>query len=99
MYGCTAVPKYLRSLSPSGSLEDAFDAIAQHEQSLVETLLKYLKSKESRGVRIVGDEKTGSSRVPTISFVVTGEKAISSRDVVKVFDSKGNVRCCSMTSP
>lgn len=91
MYGCTAVPEYLRSLLPSASLDEAFDAIALHEQALIKLLLAYLKSKEPRGVRIVGDEGTDLSRAPTISFVVTGDKAIRSQDIVKVFDSKGNV--------
>lgn len=100
VYGCTAVPEYLRSLSPSDSLEGAFDLIARQEQALVQPLLQFLKSKELRGVKIMGDEGSGPSRVPTISFVVTGEKAIPSRDIVKVFDNRGNVRaswvrfCC-----
>ncbi|PSR74014.1 hypothetical protein PHLCEN_2v10198 [Hermanssonia centrifuga] len=96
VYGCTAIPEYLRSLSPSGSLVGAFDVIAKHEQSLIKPLLEYLKSKESRGVRIVGEEDVGPNRVPTISFVVVAEKpirsrrAIKSKDIVKVFDQKGN---------
>ena len=92
MYGCTAIPDYLRSLSASASLEDAWQKITQHEQTLVEPLLKYLKSKEERGVKIVGEEGSGLNRAPTISFVVAGEKPIASREVVKVFDQKGNVR-------
>ena len=92
VYGCTAIPDYLRSLSASASLEDAWQKIAQHEQTLVEPLLKYLKSKEERGVKIVGEEGSGLNRAPTISFVVAGEKPIASREVVKVFDQKGNVR-------
>lgn len=96
-YAVTAIPEYLRSLTPSGTLEDAFKSIADHEQSLVQPLLAYLKSQEARGVHIVGDENAGLSRVPTISFVVQGERPISSRDVVKVFDSKGNV--CLLSLP
>ena len=34
----------------------------------------------------------GTSRVPTVSFVVQGEKPLKSKDVVKVFDQKGGVR-------
>lgn len=98
VYGCTAVPEYLRSLAPSASLDEGFAAITYQEQLLVEPLLKYLKSKESRGVKIVGDEQTGLSRVPTISFVVTGERPIRSQDVVKVFDSKGNVSTTILSS-
>lgn len=102
VYGCTAVPPYLRSLSPSGSLEDAFAKIAEHEQTLVKPLLGYLKSKEARGVRIVGEEGSGLNRAPTISFVVGGERPIRSRDVVKVFDAQKNVslltQLCAVTS-
>lgn len=98
VYGCTAIPEYLRSLSTSDSLDEAFDLIAHHEQALVQPLLTFLKSKEPRGVKIVGDEHASLSRVPTISFVVTGEKPIQSRDIVKVFDSKGNVRHLLHTS-
>ncbi|KAI0073584.1 PLP-dependent transferase [Panus rudis PR-1116 ss-1] len=91
VYGITAIPKYLRSLSQSQSLEESFRLIAEHEQTLVSPLLTYLKSKTSRGVRIVGEERAGLSRVPTISFVVVGDRAIRSQDVVKVFDQKGGV--------
>jgi len=91
VYGCTAIPPYIKSLSPAGTLEDGFKAIEEHEQVLIAPLLKYLKSKEGRGVRIVGEEFAGSSRVPTISFVVVGENPIRSPDVVKIFDSKGNI--------
>lgn len=49
VYGCTAVPPYLKSLAPSGSLADAFDAIAAHEQTLLKPLLAYLRSKAERG--------------------------------------------------
>lgn len=43
-------------------------------------------------MRIVGDERGGLGRVPTISFVVRGERPINSREVVEVFDKKGGVR-------
>ncbi|KAI0326182.1 PLP-dependent transferase [Cubamyces sp. BRFM 1775] len=91
VYGCTGVPPYLRSLTPEGTLKAAWTAIAQHEQSLLEPLLAYLRAKRERGVRIVGDEGAGLGRVPTVSFVVVGERAIRSPDVVKAFDAKGNV--------
>ena len=92
VYGCTAVPPYLKSLTPVGTLAAAFGAITAHEQELLKLMLGYLRSKEARGVRVVGDEFEGPSRVPTVSFVVVGERAIRSRDVVKAFDEKGNVR-------
>ncbi|KZT04816.1 PLP-dependent transferase [Laetiporus sulphureus 93-53] len=91
VYGCTAVPVYLRSLTPSSSLEDAFDAIAKHEQTLIAPLLAYLRSKESRGVRIVGDEGESLNRVPTISFVVIGKRAMRSSDVVRGFDEREEI--------
>ncbi|KAI0827534.1 PLP-dependent transferase [Trametes gibbosa] len=91
VYSCTSVPPYIRSLTSEGTLEAAWAAVAQHEQSLVTPLLAYLRSKAPRGVRIVGDEGAGITRVPTVSFVVGGEKPIRSPDVVKAFDAKGNV--------
>ncbi|KAI0712843.1 PLP-dependent transferase [Cerioporus squamosus] len=91
VYGCTGIPPYLRSLTPLGSFEDAWAAIAAHEQALLKPLLEYLGGKAERGVRIVGEEQAGLGRVPTVSFVVVGERAIKSRDVVSVFDRKGNV--------
>jgi len=39
----------------------------------------------------VGDEKGGLSRAPTVSFVVVGQNALRSRDIVNVFDQKGGV--------
>ncbi|THH18322.1 hypothetical protein EW146_g2653 [Bondarzewia mesenterica] len=91
IYGVTGVLSYLLSLTPANNLKDSFRAIAEHEQTLIRPLLGFLKSQESRGVRIVGDEHAGPTRVPTISFVVTGERAIKSKDVVKVFDQKGDI--------
>lgn len=91
MYACTGVPPYLRSLAPEGTLEAAWGAVAQHEQKLLAPLLVYLQSKASRGVRIVGQEDAGLARVPTVSFVVVGERPIRSPDVVRAFDAKGNV--------
>ncbi|KAA1476925.1 PLP-dependent transferase [Dentipellis sp. KUC8613] len=90
-YGVTGVLEYLLSLTPSRDLDASFKAIAEHEQKLVEPLLAFLKSQEARGVHIVGSEKAGLSRAPTISFVVGGERPIKSRDVVKVFDQKGGI--------
>ena len=95
-YGTTAVVPYLKSLAQSGSLDDAFDVIAAHENKLLEVILGYLTSAEARerGVRVVGDERWGkdTSREPTVSFVVTGQRAMKSKDVVAVFDKKGGVR-------
>ncbi|OCH96474.1 PLP-dependent transferase [Obba rivulosa] len=91
VYGCTAVPPYLRSLTPSGDLGDAFDAITSHEQALLTPLLTFLRDQADRGVRIVGEEQTVLARVPTVSFVVVGDRRIDSKDVVKAFDKKGDI--------
>lgn len=91
VYSITAIPEYLRSLSPAGTLEAGYAAIAEYEQTLIHPLLTYLKNKESRGVRIVGDETADLSRVPTISFIVVGPQRKDSREIVKVFDEAGNV--------
>ncbi|KAL0570855.1 hypothetical protein V5O48_011097 [Marasmius crinis-equi] len=93
VYGTTGVLPYLLSLTPSNDLKASFEAIAEHEQKLIDPLLHYLTAPEQveRGVRVVGDEKGGMERVPTISFVVVGKKAMKSKDVVKVFDAKGGV--------
>ncbi|KAL0066660.1 hypothetical protein AAF712_006263 [Marasmius tenuissimus] len=68
----------------------SFEAIADQERKLIAPLLEYLTASEQvkKGVRVVGDEKAGGDRVPTISFVVEGRK---SKDIVKVFDSKGGI--------
>jgi selenocysteine lyase/cysteine desulfurase len=93
VYATTAVIPYLLSLSPENNLTASFKAIAEHEQTLSEPLLKYLLSEYDRGVRIVGDEKAGLGRVPTISFVVVGQRSIKSKDIVAVFDKHGDVSC------
>jgi hypothetical protein len=92
-YGSAKVVDYLLSFGPS--LSEAWESIAQHEQSeLVTPLLEFLTSDNmwKRGVRIVGDAKIGPSRAPTISFVVIGENPLKSKDVVEVFDKTGKVR-------
>ncbi|KAJ8516525.1 hypothetical protein ONZ45_g6157 [Pleurotus djamor] len=103
VWGTTGVIPYLLSLvpaptKPSGDvtvahLEAAFSAIAAHEQTLLEPLLGFLTAKEQveRGVRVVGTEQVGLDRVPTISFVVVGPRAIKSKAIVDVFDKKGGV--------
>ncbi|KAG5643748.1 hypothetical protein DXG03_009682 [Asterophora parasitica] len=92
-YGTTAAVAYLESLTPSGDVRDAFEAIALHEQTLVKPLLGFLTAdkQRERGVRVVGEEHAGLSRVPTISFVVVGQKPLRSRDIVAVFDKKGGI--------
>ena len=98
VYGSTGILDYLISLTPHNDLKKTFEAIASHEQSLVNALLSYLThpDQRARGVRVVGDEKGGLSRVPTISFVVVGQRALKSKDIVKVFDQKGGVSCVGL---
>ncbi|KAH9942236.1 PLP-dependent transferase [Epithele typhae] len=76
---------------PRGTLAAGWAAVAAHEQALLAPLLAYLRGKAARGVRIVGDEQAGAARVPTVSFVVVGARAVRSPDVVKAFDAKGDI--------
>jgi len=91
VYGTTAVLPYLLSLTPENDLNASFNAITDHEQKLIQPLLAFLTAPEQidRGVRVVGEESSGVSRVPTISFVVVGRNAMRSREIVQVFDKKG----------
>ena len=97
VYACTAVPAYLRALSPAGALDDAWARIAAHEQALVQPLLAYLLRRAPRGVRVVGEETAGLHRAPTVSFVVVGDRPVRSRDVVRAFDEKNTVSVGSRT--
>ncbi|KAJ6578653.1 pyridoxal phosphate-dependent transferase [Mycena vulgaris] len=92
-YGTTSVIPYLLSLTPANDLAASFDAIAVHETKLVSALLGYLTAPEqvARGLRVVGVEEISTSRVPTISFVVVGDRPMRSKDVVKVFDQRGGI--------
>ena len=93
-YAISGVLPYLRSLSPSSDIDDAFSRIASHEQALLHPLLGYLTSESARarGIRIVGNEQINLQRVPTVSFVVIGDRPVRSKDIVGYFDKKGNVR-------
>ena len=95
VYATTGVIPYLLSLTPQNDLKASFEAIADHEQALLQPLLGFLTdpTQKERGVRIVGSEQSGLSRVPTVSFVVVGQRALKSRDIVEVFDKKGGVSC------
>jgi hypothetical protein len=97
VYSTTAILPYLLSLSPSNSLNASFEAIASYERKLLGVLLGFLTAPEQvkRGVRVLGDDKVGTSRVPIVSFVVTGQRAIRSKEVVKVYDAKGEVNAIS----
>ncbi|KAG6917876.1 hypothetical protein DXG01_000646 [Tephrocybe rancida] len=92
-YATTGAVDYLLSLTSHRDLTKTFDGIAEHEQTLVAPLLEFLTApaQRERGVRVVGEEEVNLSRVPTISFLVVGQKPIKSKDVVKVFDQKGGI--------
>lgn len=93
VYGATAVVPYLKSLTPEDDLAASFDAIANHEQTLLAPLLRFLTDAKQvgRGVRIVGTSEINLSRVPTVSFVVVGQNSIKSKDIVGAFDKKGGI--------
>jgi hypothetical protein len=93
VYASTGILDYLLSLTPHNDLKKTFEAIATHEQTLVGPLLTYLThpDQRARGVRVVGSEQAGLLRVPTISFVVVGQRALKSKDIVGAFDRKGDV--------
>ncbi|KAJ7092383.1 pyridoxal phosphate-dependent transferase [Mycena belliarum] len=93
LYATTSVVPYLLSLTPANDLAASFDAIAAHETKLVSALLGYLTAPEqvARGLRVVGVEEPSTDRVPTVSFVVVGDRPMRSKDVVKVFDQRGGI--------
>ncbi|TEB32181.1 selenocysteine lyase [Coprinellus micaceus] len=93
VYASTGVNQYLLSLTPSNDLDATFNAIALHEQTLLEPLLNFLNEPKQwkRGVKIVGDEKLSLNRVPTVSFVVADDPPVKSSDIVKVFDDTGKI--------
>jgi selenocysteine lyase/cysteine desulfurase len=93
VYGTTGVVPYLLSLTPQNDLKASFDAIAQHEQTLLQPLIDFLvaPAQRERGVRIVGEETVNLDRVPTVSFVVVGQQPLKSRAIVEYFDAKGGV--------
>jgi len=93
VYGSTGVVQYLLSLTPANNLQATWDAIADHEQLLLRKLLGFLtdEKRKARGVRIVGEEEVTLNRVPTVSFLVVGDRPLDSKDVVAVFDKKGGV--------
>ncbi|KAF8624947.1 hypothetical protein AX17_006973 [Amanita inopinata Kibby_2008] len=93
VYGTTGVVHYLESLTPKSTLQASFEAIAIHEQELLKVLMGFLThpDQKARGIRIVGEETVTLERVPTVSFVVVGQRPIKSREIVSAFDRKGGV--------
>ncbi|KAJ7774422.1 pyridoxal phosphate-dependent transferase [Mycena olivaceomarginata] len=93
VFGTTSALPYLLSLTPARTLDATFAAIAAHETKLVSTLLGWLTAPEqqARGVRVVGVEEASVDRLPTVSFVVVGERPVGSRAIVRVFDERGGI--------
>ncbi|KAJ7703924.1 PLP-dependent transferase [Mycena rosella] len=93
LYGTTSVLPYLLSLTPANDLAATFAAIAAHETTLAEKLLGYLTApaQVARGLRVVGVEAPSTDRLPTVSFVVVGDRPMGSKDVVRVFDRRGGI--------
>ncbi|KAK2467179.1 hypothetical protein APHAL10511_000728 [Amanita phalloides] len=91
VYGSVGIITYLLALTRENSLQASFKAIALHEQELLRVLLSYLThpDQKARGVRVLGDTNVSLTRVPTVSFVVVGERPIKSKYIVAAFDLKG----------
>jgi len=92
-FGTTGIVPYLLSLTPANDLKASFDAIALHEQALARPLLQFLTedAQRERGVRVVGDEQSGLDRVPTVSFVIVGDRAVDSLNFAKAFVENENI--------
>jgi selenocysteine lyase/cysteine desulfurase len=94
-WATTAVVPYLQSLTPHGTIEDAYRFMSEHDSKLAKALLEYLTApkQRERGVRIVGSEQPGPDRMPTVSFVlvqsVGGKPPMKSKDIVGEFDKAG----------
>lgn len=93
VYGASAIVPYLKSLTPEDDLVASFDAIAKHEQEILTPLLRFLTDAKQvdRGVRILGTGEINFSRIPTVCFVVVGQNAMKSKDIVEAFHKKGGV--------
>jgi hypothetical protein len=99
-WATTAVVPYIESLTATGTLEAGYQAMVAHDVELAKMLLEYLtgERQRARGVRVVGSEEPGPSRISTITFVVVegskGEPARKSKWVIDEFDKRGNVSTC-----
>jgi selenocysteine lyase/cysteine desulfurase len=97
VWGTTAVVPYVKSLTPIGTVAAGYEAIAAHDTDLAARLLEYLTApkQRARGIRVVGSERPGADRMPTISILVlegkNGEKAWGSKELIGEFDKKGKV--------
>jgi hypothetical protein len=97
VWGTTAVVPYLEGLTSAGTIDAGYNSISAHDSELARNLLDYLTASKQRGrgIRIVGSEKAGPDRMPTVSFVVVKsvdrKPPMSSKAVVSQFDEKGKV--------
>jgi hypothetical protein len=93
VYGASAIVPYLKSLTPEDDLTASFNAIAKHEQDILTPLLRFLTDAKQveRGVRIIGESEINFSRTSNVSFVVVGQNAIKSKNIVEAFNKKGGV--------
>ncbi|KAG1800225.1 pyridoxal phosphate-dependent transferase [Suillus plorans] len=93
VYGASAIVPYLKSLTPEDDLTASFNAIAKHEQELLTPLLRFLTDAKQvdRGVRIIGESEINFSRTSNVSFVVVGQNAIKSKNIVEAFNKKGGI--------
>lgn len=74
-WGSAAIPHYFEGLG-EGDLDQAFDAVAEHEEALSERLLAWLRPRND--VRIIGETRADRAlRVPTIAFKVDGHDSAS----------------------
>lgn len=65
------IVEYLEGLTPAGTLESSFDAIARHESQLIAPLISFLADRSD--TRIIGPATADpQARVPTVAFVVDG---------------------------
>ncbi|KAG2108972.1 PLP-dependent transferase [Suillus discolor] len=77
VYGATAIVPYLKPRAkPSGPFTRLFDG---------------LQDKLTEVYALWGTSEINLSRVPTVSFVVVGQNAIKSKDIVGAFDKKGGI--------
>jgi selenocysteine lyase/cysteine desulfurase len=96
-WASTAVAPYIESLTSEGTLSAGYKTMAAHDAELARIILEYLTAdrQRARGVRVVGSEEPGPTRISTITFVVregnNGEPARGSKWVIDEFDKRGKV--------
>jgi len=79
LYGAAGVPEYLLALARRlGGAENtgaSWQAIAAHEADLCDRLLQFLDSRSE--IEIIGPRRLSPARLPTVSFVVNGQRSSS----------------------